>query len=72
MSDNPPPSSPAKPTKRLVLIVIPDGYTDAAEFAKDCGFELPTEVNTEGMQNYAAGRWSRRNLEAMLEDFSNV
>ena len=36
----------------------PDGY-----------MLIPICPDTDGMKNYAAGLWSRRNLAAMIEDF---
>lgn len=34
-------------TVRIITIVVPTGYKDGAEFAKDCGFELAPETPHE-------------------------
>lgn len=33
--------------RRLAVVVIPEGYATAKEFAEDCGFELVSEAGGE-------------------------
>jgi hypothetical protein len=52
---------------RVVTIFLPDGYKDAMEFAKDCGFQLaaPPIVQVQDtrpvMPNLTANQWPMRN-----------